>query len=275
MFKKFFNCSLPCSCQFLFFLLIFLLMVVLLVSSCTGAEKSYGLKNETIGAISEKDGSVQGNETAEGIVKGEETKENEQASLCVAGWKCISSSARAYQSGNCSWSKKEECSLRCKEGNCTCSPGFACKNGSIRGYQTEECAWLHEQYCSFGCVESACLSFPQKKQTNEPAGEGTESISTAPTNVTPAVLATEVVEGVNYLLAMGEKKKISFKGKEHEIWLYNIEEGRVKINLDQWESDWLSDKGNYTFGGEVQLFIDEILFQPYQGGKKSVSYNLR
>ncbi len=97
-------------------------------------------------------------------VKTEEvnSKSSTASGVCKVGWKCISSTSRAYQHEDCSWSDKAKCTLSCvpDTGQCKaaqkCTSGFKCRTEEIRGYQDEGCGWTKETTCDLGCANGDC-----------------------------------------------------------------------------------------------------------------------
>ncbi|MBI2661900.1 hypothetical protein HYX11_00380 [Candidatus Woesearchaeota archaeon] len=95
----------------------------------------------------------------------EETKKEEvpattTSSTCVPGWKCISSTMKAYLNEDCTWKGKSTCKLGCANNACivgsVCTSGFKCMNNNTKGFQNEDCSWDQTVTCDLGCKNAAC-----------------------------------------------------------------------------------------------------------------------
>lgn len=189
---------------------------------------------------------------------------------CLPGWKCIGKWLKAYQYENCSWSPSRlECPLGCLNNTCvtgkSCPSGFKCLDESRLAYQTEDCLFTNIKRCEWRCQNSECLPFPANytpeiNQTQ--ANITTEAIKETKTPEPPK----EDIRTLNF----GETATLEISGIKYNLTIHNIEASRAILQLDNFQSDWLSDNGNFTFSLGITIFIKEILFQPW--GTKSVSY---
>lgn len=213
--------------------ILFVLFLVLIIG-CT-SQDTVVVENDSNGSVLEKVLEIQ--ELPEGV--------------CAVAWKCISSSFRAYQLENCSFAQRKECPHGCEEGVCTalvktgqnCASGFKCKSSYSKAFQTESCTWISETKCEFGCAYGECSVKP-----NETAGESAS---------VPSV----------YTLKANEEQTVG----NHTVRIYILEEGRVRLQIDDKRSDWLQSGQKFTVG-DVTITIRDILFQPYGGGTQAVEY---
>ncbi|MDP3989877.1 MAG: hypothetical protein Q8Q01_01595 [archaeon] len=191
----------------------------------------------------------------------ETTNENLPEGQCLPQWKCVSSTYKAFQSEDCSFGEKTECKLGCEDGKChlpaTCERKFACKNTRDKGLQVEDCSWVGVIQCEWGCSENACNPEP------EPS-----NVTTSTVNETEEVIPKATV----YSVKQGESISLSAGGTEHNISIYIIETGKARLNVDQYKTEWLEEGGNATFSTGITIYIKEILFQPYDGGQRSVGF---
>ena len=174
---------------------------------------------------------------------------------CVKEWKCISSGVKAYQYENCSYGERKTCANGCENNTCkateVCTPGFKCHGNYYKGYQLESCDWISQEKCEYGCANATCK--PEPNVTQE----------TAPTSAaTPAPVSYP-------LLKIGETATI---GINSTLKIYIIEEGQVRLLLDERKTDWLTEGANVSFRDGTMIVIKEILFQSYSGGSRAISY---
>jgi hypothetical protein len=229
------------------------------------------------------DEGTEGNET-EGVtvdnVEGGES--GGEATLCTPGWKCVNAKDKRYQTSNCSWNKEViNCPLGCKDNECNkgkvCSAGFGCKNNYTKAYRLEGCTWNNEKECHWGCEDGACVVAPENSSLEDaPYYEQIEGIAPVveETNDT-GTEETTVKESIEYgTLVINEKSAVSVGGVEHNISLYLIEDGEVKIMMDNSKSDFLTEGESFTFGNGITVNVHEIFFQAYPGGKKEVTYTI-
>lgn len=197
------------------------------------------------------------NQTLEEINQSEEL---DVSGACVPRWDCISSSHKAYLLENCTWTKSEKCERGCTEGECrrlsACIPGFKCYGNSARGFQTELCAWIGKEECPYGCKDNECLPKPNGTVVVQPD---------EPEPVLEPVL----------ILDQGKTETVEVNGLEHELKIYALEEGKVKIQLDDFRSDWLAEGEEFLFANGLTVSVKTILFQSYEGGVKAVEYRLK
>lgn len=192
---------------------------------------------------------------------------------CPPGWKCISKWTKAYQYENCSWSPARlECPLGCLNNTCvlgkTCPSGFKCLDENRLAYQTEDCLFINIKKCEWRCQNDECLPLPENytetlNQTNETLVE------------VPPTPVIEAPKEEIHKLSFGQTEVIEVNGKKYNLSLYNLEPDRVIIALDNFQSGWLFDQGNFTFSVGITIFIREILFQSYAGGTREVSYVIK
>jgi hypothetical protein len=176
---------------------------------------------------------------------------------CAPQWGCLSSSLKAYQLENCSWTDRKECTLGCFNGTCriadTCETGFKCRGEYTKAYQTETCGWTSETKCEFGCEDAKCKNETIVKEEEEEV-------------VVPSTPANE--------LHLNTVKVVSVGGSEHNLSLYILEESRTKVELDGQRSDWILIDGNFTFAGDINIKVTDISYQPYAGGIKAITYTI-
>jgi hypothetical protein len=168
---------------------------------------------------------------------------------CSAGWTCMSTSAKIYRNEDCTFGKREDCAYGCNEDDCNpppvCEPLWGCKGSNERGYQEATCQWVQVKKCEFGCDQGKCQDKPnQTRQTQAP---------------TPVVSNSELELGQSIMIG------------DNSVSIYLIEAGQVRVKINDFKSDWLSEGGNFTSNGLV-FNVKEIYFQPYEGGKKLITY---
>ncbi len=174
---------------------------------------------------------------------------------CTEQWTCISSTIRSLRLDNCSLSIREECNLGCKNGNCTlpksCEPGFKCKGKHYTGFQSAACDWVSTKKCDYGCENAECLPKP---------------------NVTISEVEEKVEESVvaSSTISFGEEVIIGNSSLE----IYFIEEGKVKLTIDERKSNWLVEGDSFT-GSDITIQVHEILVQQHLGGKQQISYSIK
>ncbi len=183
---------------------------------------------------------------------------------CDAGWKCISSSMKAYRQEDCSFGERVQCPLGCFNDTCraasTCSSGFKCINDHRKGYQTEACNWINDVECPGGCQDGECLLY------NETAAQQAQQ-------ETAQAAADAPPPDTSRTLSMGEQEVVEINEQEHIISLYILEASRTKFSIDGFKTDWL-EEGNSILIRGLNLTIKEILFQSYPGGAQQVRYTI-
>ncbi|MBI2151342.1 hypothetical protein HYU21_01295 [Candidatus Woesearchaeota archaeon] len=188
---------------------------------------------------------------------------------CTVGWSCIDFRHRANRLENCTVTKVETCPVVCDNGRClsrarsniTCTPGFKCKGEFLKGYQMEGCDWTSETKCEYGCANNTC----------QPKPNITES-TTSTTGSSTSQPAEPVIP--TYTISQGQSVSIDVQGTEAILRVYNLEDGRVRLMLDNFKTDWLSEGQSNTFPQGLKINVKEIYFQSYQGGKREVRYSL-
>jgi hypothetical protein len=203
------------------------------------------------------------NDSSDNLIDFEEEVVVNEDTLCEPTWKCISSKYKAYQDENCEISRKTACTLGCFDDKCKvgkiCESGFKCRDNNTKGYQTQICEWIKKTKCQFGCSNAKCNPMPENY--------------TAPEEVVKEVVEDEgeevIVIETQETLNLGEEKTI---GGE-VVKIYNIDADQVKLDVSGSRSDWLTSGVNYTVGSST-MSIKDILFQPYLGGTKAVTYTL-
>ncbi len=236
-------------------IIIFLLLLtaIVIISGCAVLSPESSA-NET---VLEETGSLEtGNSPA---------AENLPAGACSGQWLCISSMTKAYRYDNCSIGQRSGCTLGCVNGTCkeasTCVSGFKCRNQLTAGYQTEGCSWIKETRCDWKCEQAECIPKPANA-TNE-TEEETISTTTVPAAPPPPPW---------YYLKVGEVHIVTVSDTEHNMSIFMIEEGQVRLKVDAQVSEWITEGQNYNFRDGVIIVVKEILFQSYSGGKRQVGY---
>ncbi len=175
---------------------------------------------------------------------------------CQEGWTCLSSSKKVYRYENCSFGERRDCKFGCSNNTCNpasvCTVGFKCQGDYYRGYQQESCDWINKENCEYGCVNATCKPKPNVTQ-EETASESAPSSVSYP------------------MLKVGETASI---GTNSTLRIYLIEEGQVRLQLDDWKTDWIIEGGNVSFRDGTMIIIKEILFQSYSNGVRAVSYKV-
>ncbi len=188
----------------------------------------------------------------------------ETSGSCQDAWVCISSKARMHRLSNCTFKQKESCETRCEDGQClenirsnvTCIPGFKCKSSNSKGYQMESCGWTSETRCEFGCSNNTCNTQPSESAT---AGEENKE--------------TKPAEPI-YYLSLGETQTITYNEVKYSFSIYNLDAGQVRVSLDNFKSDWITEGSSTTFGVGVKITVKEIYYQAYPGGKQMIGYTV-
>ena len=192
------------------------------------------------------------------------------STACTEGWACLDSTQKIHRLANCSFAQRETCKFGCFNDTCKpaliCTSGFTCKNNLERGYRLEDCSWTSRSKCEFGCKEGVCV--PKSNESEETSsasamGSGAQSSSSLPQ--------------LNYpTLKIGEKTAITVGEREYNLSIYILEPEKVKLQLDTFKSNWITDGGNYTFGfAGVNIFIRGIFFQSFEGGKREITYEVK
>lgn len=189
-----------------------------------------------------------------------------EAGLCTAGWTCFSSTQKIYRHDNCSLGRRETCKFGCTNDGCApapiCTSGFKCKGTSVRGYQLEDCSWTSEARCDYGCQDATCLDKPNITLSTE-QGTGRDSQSSSPPPTYPELI-------------QGQSVPVESEGTTFILSIYALDAEQVKVALDSRKSDWLSQGEMYRFNSAgVTINIREILFQPHEGGKRAITYEIQ
>ncbi len=221
--------------------LLLLLILVSLLSSCEIIMSTKVNETETPALIPEQ------NNTPDAVV-------------CTVGWTCVNASTRGYQLKDCSWQEIKDCPRGCVNGTCRpappCTAGKKCRSSSVLAYQTENCSWVNETNCALGCGGERCLN-------SSDAGSQAQKSSSKPATIVSSIP----------FLNVGEKKSIDANGGKHNFSIYNIEEGRVIVSIDNRRSNWLNEGMNSSVGG-VNITILGILFHSYAGGMQGIDYKI-
>ncbi len=221
-----------------------LLFLVLLVFSCTTSlEQDYEIQNET-------DVELEGNLSLQDV--------------CEEQWRCLGDEIKAFQFANCSFGQRLDCPRGCINDSCraaeVCEVGFKCVDENRKGYQLESCSWISKSVCEFGCREGECQDMPEnvteELETEEEISE--ENLASSPATTS---------------LTLGETHTITINENEYNLSIYTMDIDAVRIQLNSEKSDWINSGGNYTYQQDV-LFIDEVLFQPYEGGLREIGYRI-
>ena len=209
-------------------------------------------------------GTVQGE--AESLETGNNSipEENLPAGTCSGQWLCISSMTKAYRYDNCSIGQRSGCTLGCINGTCkaasTCVSGFKCRNQLVVGYQTESCSWIKETRCDWKCENAECIV--------KPANASNETEEETVSTTVPAAPPPPPW----YYLKVGEVHIVTVADIEHNMSIFMIEEGQVRLKVDAQVSEWITEGQSYNFREGVVIAVKEILFQAYSGGKRQMGY---
>ncbi len=191
----------------------------------------------------------------------------EEADVCISGWQCISKWKKSYLQEDCNWTDETECILGCVNGTCrkgkTCDSGWSCIDGSKFGFLTEACLWINVKKCEGGCINEICLQESNKTEFNN------SKINTGTKITKEEVPVEQVFTLYQNVITVGE-----INGERHNLSIYLLEAGRAKIKMDDEKSDWLADGESFTYGNELTITLKEILFQPYPGGTRTVTYTI-
>lgn len=211
---------------------------------------------------------VETNQTAEVITEtAEPTVGTSSPFSCTPQWKCISSTIRRFQESNCTFKAQEKCTITCdfETNECKkiqCEEGFFCENPKTRAFRDKFCTWMLQEKCEFGCNEGICLNQTEFEEEK---------------NKTESAKAAEVYDpyaGVTWL-NYGESASVDVGNTTYTLSIRLLEGDRVKVQLGEHTSDWLSEGNTALFlGGTVSLTLVEINFQPYEGGLKRIGYKL-
>ena len=243
----------------LFLFLIILFIATFLVVSCSSS------------IIETNNQTIQNNKTVSAPTPsslpdtGKATLLPSSITLCNPQWKCISSTTMAFQNGSCGFSQKTPCKLGCFNGTCakpsTCEVGLKCKTSHTAAYQIADCSWLADEECPGGCEKGKCLFYNASRALNQTQSSGT-----------PAVVEATPVESFPTLM-VGEKADLIKNNFHHNLSIYIIDEGKVRLLIDAQKSDWINEGGNYFFySSGINLTVREVLFQSY--GVKQISYKI-
>ncbi len=186
-------------------------------------------------------------------------------SSCTPGWRCISSSVKAYQVENCSLTTRETCKLGCLNDSCkkpaTCTAGFKCKGQYYKGYQLEDCSWTSTTKCEWGCENVQCL--PQPNETSAASTSTTMGESTA----VPARPSSPILKA-------GETVNVTVDGVGHPLRIYSLTQEYVQFELDGKKSERLKLGQSFTFFNGITITLVDIYLQSYAGGKQEVEYRV-
>ncbi len=181
---------------------------------------------------------------------------------CQPGWKCLSSTLKIRLLANCSFGERQSCTYGCANESCNpppvCEPGWKCKGSMERGYQENTCDWIQETKCEYGCFNATCQAKPN--ETTTPA-------EVMPSDTSPPRPSVSIIK-------VGEVQEITANGGVHNLSVGILEPERVRMSLDGFRSDWLSDGQSFTFGSGVTIKVHTILFQGFAGGKREVEYTV-
>ena len=199
---------------------------------------------------------------------------------CAEKWICINKTVSAHLNANCR-GNNQTIWTECLDGTCKieeidiCSAGFKCKNSNERGFQLEDCSWERKENCEFGCdfESNKCFATNQTPIINLTINK-TVKVNTTINSTTNSSSNTTNTSKVAYpTLKLGETVTVN----DRNLSIYILEPERVRVKLNQYKSDWLADGENHLFNltqGLTRIYIREILFQPYEGGKRQISYEV-
>jgi len=238
-----------------------LLLIILFTLSCTVEESAMNESQEDLEAEER---------TGESDLVVEEEQQTE--GMCTPNWICISRDFKMYQDENCVTSQKKKCTLGCINGTCKaakiCASGFKCRDDFTRGFQNEGCQWTDDVKCDWGCDNNKCLPMPEN------ATLVNETVDVENVTVEEEVVEEEAVIESIFTVSIGEEKTINVNSVEYSISVYNIEADQARLNVNDRRSGWLKENQNFTYGSELIIYIKEILFQSFPGGKKTVGYTI-
>ena len=185
--------------------------------------------------------------------------------LCNPQWKCISSTTMAFQNGSCGFGQKTPCKLGCFNGTCakssTCAVGLKCKTSHTAAYQIADCSWRADEECLGGCENGKCKFYNASRALNQTQSSGT-----------PAVVEATPVKSFPTLM-VGEKADLTANNLHHNLSIYIIDEGKVKLLIDAQKSDWINEGNHFFFySSGINVTVKEVLFQSY--GLKQISYKI-
>ncbi|HLC71133.1 MAG TPA: hypothetical protein VJI32_03945 [Candidatus Nanoarchaeia archaeon] len=222
-----------------------------------------------LGCNSEEQASLQENETPTVLENiSQETPESSSdidlpAGECLVGWKCISSTVKAYREPDCSFGERVQCPLGCFNDTCraasTCTSGFKCINDHRKGYQTEACTWINDVECPGGCEEGECLFYNASAMEITPEPEVEEEPAAPVDN--------------SRTLRMGQQETIDIGDEDRVISIYILEQSKVKFSVDGFKTDWMEEGDTVLIRG-LTITVKEILFQSFSGGKQEVRYTV-
>lgn len=216
-----------------------------------------------IGCSSVED--ITSNESLVGI-EGNINLDNESMNItiCTEQWKCLNHETKIFQLANCSFSQKLDCPLGCFNDTCkvgkTCDTGFKCIDEQKYGFQLASCSWGSITTCEFGCINSTC--------NEEPENATVENIEVVEEPIVQQTTATTTT-----MLKMGEIHAVTVNGNTYNLSIYTMDTEKVQLKLNNQKTSWIEIEGNYTYH-EDQFFIEEILFQPYEGGTRAIEYRV-
>ena len=177
--------------------------------------------------------------------------------VCTLGWNCLDNESIVYLLENCTKTTQKKCPNGCADSACLekkCEIGLKCKGSSVLGFQTESCNWTNEKKCEYGCFNATCLDQPM-----EP-------------NITISSTESAAPQVVFNTLNLGEVVQIDVEGEMKDFFIYELEPDRVRLMVGPKKSDWLTEGGNFTYGGSSKIVVKGIYFQGYEGGIKAVDY---
>ena len=74
------------------------------------------------------------------------------------------------------------------------------------------------------------------------------------------------------VINLGETQALTEGDIQHNISIYLLELSRVRMKLDRQKSEWMEIDGEFNHSSGLRITIEDISFQPYQGGTKIVTY---
>ena len=205
------------------------------------------------------------NESLVGI-EGNINPDNESLdnTICTEQWKCLNHETKIFQLANCSFSQKLDCPLGCFNDTCKvgkiCETGFKCIDEEKYGFQLASCSWDSITTCEFGCLNSTC--------NEEPENASIQEIEVIEEQIIQQTIATTTT-----MLETGEIHEVSVNGNIYNLSIYTIDIGKVQLKINNQKTGWIEVNDNYTYH-EDRFFIEEILFQPYEGGIRAIGYRV-
>lgn len=201
--------------------------------------------------------------------------ETKDSPICIEQWKCLSDETKIFQLANCSFTQKLDCPLGCENNTCrvgeVCESGFKCIDEERYGLQLSSCKWESTTTCEFGCENAKCkeennetINTSQTIEDDDDDYEEEEEEEVTVQETTTTSLTT---------LKMGEIHAVTVNENPYNISIYMMDAGKVILTLNNERTDWIMEDINYTYQQDT-FIIEEILFQPFDGGIREIGYRV-